>query len=66
MSEEKITQKEVDLWIGHTPDEWIGDFMYRLFNGKVSLEDARTEAKLMYKGHMYYTKEGGYVDGKDE
>ena len=49
---EKITQKEVDLWIGHTPEEWIGDCMYRLFNGKVSLEVLRTEAKLMYKDYV--------------
>jgi hypothetical protein len=49
---EKITQKEVDLWIGHTPDEWIGDCMYRLFNGEVSLEVLRTEAKLMYKDYV--------------
>ena len=49
---EKITQKEVDLWIGHNPEYWIGDCMYRLFNGKVSLEECRTEAKLMYKDYV--------------
>ena len=49
---EKITQKEVDFWIGHTTEEWIGDCMYRLFNGKVSLEVLRTEAKLMYKDYV--------------
>ena len=49
----KISKKAVDHFIGHEPQEWINDCMYRLMNNKTSVSDLRKEAKAMYKS---YTK----------
>jgi len=49
----KISKKEVKHFIGHDPQDWIADCMYRLMNKKILVSDLRKEAKAMYKS---YTK----------
>lgn len=48
----KISKKAVKHFIGHEPQEWITDCMYRLMNNKISVSDLRKEAKAMYKGYI--------------
>lgn len=52
----KISKKVVDHFIGHDPQDWINDLMYRLMNNKVSVSDLREEAKAMYKGYIAHSK----------
>ncbi len=49
----KISKQVVKHFIGHDPQDWITDCMYRLMNKKISVSDLRKEAKAMYKS---YTK----------
>tara|TARA_R110002012_G_scaffold240085_1_gene414217 strand:- start:179 stop:337 length:159 start_codon:yes stop_codon:yes gene_type:complete len=49
---EKTTKKEVSYWLGNSYDDWIHDLIYRLMNNKVSVDEIRTEAKLMYKDYL--------------
>ena len=51
----KISRKEVDHFIGHDPQDWINDCMYRLLNNKISVSDLRDEAKYMYKNHRFHS-----------
>ena len=48
----KISYKEVEHFIGHDPQDWITDCMYRLMNKKISVSDLRKEAKEMYKSYI--------------
>ena len=52
----KISKKAVDHFIGHEPQEWINDCMYRLMNNKTSVSDLRKEAKAMYKSYKFHSK----------
>jgi hypothetical protein len=48
----KISKKAVKHFIGHEPQDWIADCMYRLMNKKISVSDLRKEAKAMYKSYI--------------
>ena len=48
----KISRKEVNHFIGHDPQDWIADCMYKLMNKKISVSDLRKEAKAMYKDYV--------------
>ena len=52
----KISKKAVDHFIGHDPQDWITDCMYRLMNKKISVSDLRKEAKAMYKSYKFHGK----------
>ena len=52
----KISRKEVDHFIGHDPQDWINDCMYRLMNKKISVSDLRKEAKAMYSSYITHSK----------
>jgi hypothetical protein len=49
---QKISKKAVKHFIGHEPQDWIADCMYRLMNKKISVSDLRKEAKAMYKSYI--------------
>ena len=49
---QKISKKAVKHFIGHDPQDWIADCMYKLMNKKISVSDLRKEAKAMYKDYV--------------
>lgn len=47
----KVKREEVKHWLGNSYKDWIEDLMFRLMNNKVSIEEIKEEAKLMYKDY---------------
>ena len=52
-----MKREEVKHWLGNSYEDWIEDLMFRLLNNKVSVEEIKDEARLMYKDYLKDNKQ---------